>query len=78
LSRRWLFVGRQIARVCRKLGIHVEIPQVIPLRFTEPAAEAQLVQWGVSIVRQRYQSNPTSDCRRGADMAAKDVRREAT
>jgi hypothetical protein len=54
LSRRWLYFGHLIARVLGKLGIHVHIPQVVPLRFTEPAAEAQLVQWGVSIVRQRY------------------------
>jgi hypothetical protein len=56
MSQRWLYFGRLIARVLRKLGIHVQIPQVVPLRFTEPAAEAQLVQWGISIVRQRYQS----------------------
>jgi hypothetical protein len=56
LSRRWLYLGRLATRVLRKAGIHVQIPQVVPLRFTEPAAEAQLVQWGISIVRRRYQS----------------------
>ena len=58
LSQRWLYLGRLMTRVLRKLGIHVQIPQVVPLRFTEPAAEAQLVQWGISIVRQRYQFQP--------------------
>jgi hypothetical protein len=58
LSLRWLHFGRLTARVLGKLGIHVQIPQVVPLRFTEPAAEAQLVQWGISIVRQRYQFEP--------------------
>jgi hypothetical protein len=54
LSRRWVAFGSLAARALRKLGLHVHIPQVVPLRFTEPAAEAQLVQWGVSRVRQRY------------------------
>jgi len=58
LSRRWFHFGNLIARVLKQLGIHVQIPQVVPLRFTEPAAEAQLVQWGISIVRQRYQFEP--------------------
>jgi len=58
LSRRWLYFGWLFARVLGKLGIHVQIPQVVPLRFTEPAVEAQLVQWGISIVRQRYQFEP--------------------
>jgi len=54
LSQWWLSYSRLFARVLRKAGIHMQIPQIVPLRFTEPPAEAQLVQWGMSIVRQRY------------------------
>jgi hypothetical protein len=55
LSKQWLHSGRFVARALRRLGVHVEIPQIVPARFAEPPAEVQLVQWGVSIVRQRYQ-----------------------
>ena len=58
LSRRWVFFRSLIERAFGKLGIHVRIPQIVPLRFTEPADEAHLVQWGISIVRQRYQFQP--------------------
>jgi hypothetical protein len=54
LSRRWMFMGKLIKRALGKLGIRVQIPQIVPLRFTEPPAETQLVQWGISIIRQRY------------------------
>lgn len=57
LSRRWIALGRLVTRAFHKAGIHVQIPQVLPLRFTEPASEAQLVQWGISIVRQRYRAS---------------------
>lgn len=53
-SRRWVWAGNLVERVLRKVGIHAHVPQIVPLRFTEPAAEAQLVQWGVSIVCGRY------------------------
>jgi len=54
-SRRWIFLKGLAERAVGKLGVHLEIPQIVPLRFTEPADEAHLVQWGMSIVRQRYQ-----------------------
>jgi hypothetical protein len=57
-SRRWIFVRGLIERALGRLGIHLYIPQIVPLRFTEPADESQLVQWGVSIVRPRYQFHP--------------------
>lgn len=58
LSRRWISFGSLITRALGKLGVYVQIPQIVPLRFTEPAAEAQLVQWGISIVRPRYRLEP--------------------
>jgi hypothetical protein len=58
LSQRWLFLTRQSMRVLRKLNIHAHIPQIVPERFAEHPTEAQLVQWGISIVRQRYQLHP--------------------
>lgn len=56
-SRHWHVARNIVARAFGKLGIHLEIPQIVPRRFTEPAAEVQLVQWGVSIVRARYLSS---------------------
>jgi hypothetical protein len=55
LSQGWRFFSQQVTRVLRKLGIDVHIPQVVPARFVEHPTEAQLVPWGMSIVRQRYQ-----------------------
>ncbi len=59
LSQCWIFLTRRVAeRVLRKLGIHAHIPQIVPARFAEHPTEVQLVQWGVSIVRQRYECQP--------------------
>ncbi len=58
LSRRWVSVRSLIERAVGKIGIRLDIPQIVPLRFTEPADETQLVQWGISIVRQRYEFQP--------------------
>jgi hypothetical protein len=56
VSRCWLFFHRSFTeRVFRKLGFQVKVPQIVPARFAEPPSEIQLVPWGISIVRQRYQ-----------------------
>jgi hypothetical protein len=57
-ARGWIFFGRLASRVLRRLGIHMRIPRIVPVRFLEPAGETQLVQWGISIVRQRYEFHP--------------------
>lgn len=57
-SRVWRACGGLAARGFRRLGREVRIPQIVPRRFLEPAGEAQLVQWGMSIVRRRYEFAP--------------------
>lgn len=57
-SRVWERAASLLYRITRKLGFGVRLRQIVPYRYTEPPGEAQLVQWGVSQVRQRYASGP--------------------
>jgi len=55
ISRFWWRNSLRAQRVLSgKVGLCIEIPQVVPRQFTEPADQSQLFQWGISIVRSRY------------------------
>lgn len=70
LSRAWFRGSQLLSRALRRAGVHVELPQVIPRRYTEPANEDMLVQWGAAAIADRYVVEPAQDgaapVRRGA------------
>lgn len=59
-ARLWRFSSGLASRLLRRGGVQVRIPQIVPPRFVEPPGEAQLVQWGMSIIRERYASAGTN------------------
>jgi len=78
-SRLWERCASLLFRITRRMGFAIRLGQVIPYRYTEPPGEAQLVQWGVSMLRRRYRLQGESGSERridpGEPAAGRDTRR---
>ena len=56
-SRAWSGLADLFGRLTQRLGRRVCLPQIVPRRFTEPADQDLLTQWGVFVVSDRYRDS---------------------